>query len=469
MKQLLLKIEFWIIIFFLVRMIGITNPPLEAGHNWRQVTGLMVSRNYLEVDSKIMYPRIDDNNGETGIIGMEFPLMNYTFYAISKLFGFEHWYGRLINLIISSLGLLYFHKLLILFRFNSKIAFTSTLFLATSIWFTFSRKMMPDTFCISLVLIGLYYGIKYLDHKKTGYLLLYILISSMAILSKISAGIYFVILGPLLLSQDYSLKPKIVLTFSTIIPISLTYYWYFIWNPHLSIEFGNWYNIGNPFTIGFREIIENLNATLANFYFNAFSSYFIFALFLIGFAIILYKKERKTITIFFLFFAVFLVYIFKSGHFFYNHSYYIIPFVPIMALIAGNAVALINKKWLYVAILFLGIGESIANQQHDFFIKDSEKYKLSLENIMDSISKQDDLILINGNGNPQLIYLSHRKGWNCSDEQLLDTSYLSTVISKGCKYIIVNKHSQKNTDLLFKRAFENDDFLIYKTKTASEY
>lgn len=463
MKQLLLKIEFWIIIFFLVRMVGITNPPMEAGHNWRQITGLMVSRNYLEVDANVLYPRIDDNNGETGIIGMEFPLMNYTFYAISKLFGYEHWYGRLINLIISSLGLLYFHKLLILFRYSSKIAFTSTLFLATSIWFTFSRKMMPDTFCISLVLIGLFYGIKYLDNKKIGYILLYILFGSMAVLSKISAGIYFVILAPVLLSHDYTLKPKMVLAFTTLIPISLTYYWYFIWNPHLSDQFGNWYNIGNPINLGYREIIENLNAALANFYFNAFSGYFIFTLFLVGFAMMLYKKDRKTITIFLLLFAVFLVYIFKSGHYFYHHSYYIIPFVPIMALIAGNAMALISKKWLYISILFFGIGESIANQQHDFFIKDSEKYKLSLENMMDTISKPDDLILINGNGNPQLIYLSHRKGWNCSDEQLLDTSYLSTVISKGCKYIIVNKHSQKDADLLFKKALENDDFIIYNT------
>ena len=81
------KIEFWIFIFFLIRLIGITNPPLEIGHNWRQVTGLMVSRNYLEVDPNILYPRIDDNNGSTGIIGMEFPSMNYTYFLISKIFG----------------------------------------------------------------------------------------------------------------------------------------------------------------------------------------------------------------------------------------------------------------------------------------------------------------------------------------------------------------------------------------------
>ena len=70
------RIEFWIVLFFIIRLIGITNAPLEIAHNWRQVTGLMVARNFLEVDSAIFYPRIDDTQGGTGIIGMEFPLLN---------------------------------------------------------------------------------------------------------------------------------------------------------------------------------------------------------------------------------------------------------------------------------------------------------------------------------------------------------------------------------------------------------
>ena len=73
----------WILLFFLIRLIGITNPPLEMTHNWRQVTGLMVARNFLEVDNNILYPRIDDNGGQTGIIGMEFPTLNYLHYVVA--------------------------------------------------------------------------------------------------------------------------------------------------------------------------------------------------------------------------------------------------------------------------------------------------------------------------------------------------------------------------------------------------
>jgi hypothetical protein len=466
MKKYYNRIEFWILIFFLIRLIGITNPPLEIGHNWRQVTGLMVARNYLEVDANILYPRIDDNNGNSGIIGMEFPSLNYLHFLVSKVFGYSHWYGRLINLIISSLGLFFFYKLICLSGFKERIAFISTIFLSTSIWFAFSRKMMPDTYSISLMFIGLYYGLKFLKEKKIFQILIYTIVCSLAILSKIPAGIYFIILLPFLLNKKDNIQQRAILLIFTLIPLALTYIWYFIWNPFLSIEFGNWYNLGKPIKTGFVEIVENLGKALDNFYFDSFSSYIVFSLFISGMVIMFFKREKRMIIAFILPFLVFMVYIFKSGFYFYHHNYYIIPFVPVMAIVAGYALSLIHKKWIFLTVLILGVGESIANQQHDFFIKESEKYKMSIEPIMDQVSQRDDLILINGNGNPQMIYLSHRKGWNCSDEQLLDVSFINKVIDSNCKFIVINKHSNvhlKKLNLSFKTVFENDDFLILET------
>lgn len=470
MKKYFNRIEFWIFIFFLIRMIGITNPPLEIGHNWRQVTGLMVVRNYLEVDANILYPRIDDNNGKTGIIGMEFPSLNYIYFLTSKIFGYTHWYGRLINLIISSLGLFFFYKLICLAGFKERVAFISTIFLSASIWFTFSRKMMPDTYCISLMFIGLYYGLRFIKENKFYQILLYIIVCSLAVLSKIPAGIYFVLLLPFLLNKQFNISRRVILTATSIIPLVLTYIWYFVWNPKLASEYGNWYNSGKPIQTGFIEIIENLGKTLDNFYFDSFSSYIVFSIFISGVFIMFLKKDMRIIITFLLLFLVFVVYIFKSGFYFYHHSYYIIPFVPVMSLVAGYALSLMKNKWVFIAILILGVGESIANQQHDLFVKKSEKYKMSIESIMDSVSHKDDLILINGNGNPQLIYLSHRKGWNCSDEQLSDKAYINTVIDNNCKFIVINKHSNadlETVNLLFKTVFENDNFLVMETSTTA--
>lgn len=466
MKKYYNRIEFWIIIFFLIRLIGITNPPLELGHNWRQATGLMVARNFLEVDSNILYPRVDETNGYTGIIGMELPTMNYIYYILSKAFGYTHWYGRLINLIVSSLGLYFFYKLICITHFKERIAFFSTILLAGSIWFSFSRKMMPDTYCISIMFIGLYYGLKYLEEKKIHQIILYMFFCSIAVLSKIPAGIYFVIPILFLFDTRIDIKQKAILALSTIPTLLLTYLWYFNWNFKLSSEFGNWYNSGKSIQIGFIEIIQNIDKTIDNFYFDSFSSYIVFTTFIVGTVLMIIEKEKKMIIAFLVPTLVFTFYIFKSGYYFYHHNYYIIPFVPIMALVAGYTLSQIKKKWVLLTILFAGVGEGIANQQHDFFIKGSEQYKMSIEQIMDKVSKKDDLILLNGNSNPQLLYLSHRKGWNCSDQQLTDTSYTQKIINNRCKFIVINKHSSADLDkmrLSYHKVFENDDFFIVKT------
>lgn len=275
-NKIINRIEFWIILFFIIRMIGITNPPIEIGHSWRQVTGLMVTRNFIEVDANILYPRIDDNQDGTGIIGMEFPILNFLYFLIAKIFGYTHWYGRLINLLISSIGLFYFYKIVNKY-FGHRHAFFSTLCLIGSIWFAFSRKMMPDTFCISLMFIGVFYGTEYLEQGKTKNILLYIFFVSLAILSKIPAGIYLSVFFQLLIYVK-NLKRKWIFCITSFIPLTLTYIWYFIWNPYLSAKYGIWYNSGKEISTGFNEVISNLGFVFEKFYFSSFNSYFFFTL-----------------------------------------------------------------------------------------------------------------------------------------------------------------------------------------------
>src|SRR4051812_1758490 len=93
-RKLLSDIRFWLIFFFVIRLVGITNAPLEVAHNWRQTFTCMVARNFLENDPNILYPTIDMAGNKTGIVGAEFPLFNYLIYLISGIFGYTHWYGR---------------------------------------------------------------------------------------------------------------------------------------------------------------------------------------------------------------------------------------------------------------------------------------------------------------------------------------------------------------------------------------
>ena len=459
-KSIFNRIEFWVVLFFLVRLIGITNPPLESGHNWRQVTGLMVAQNFFENPS-IFYPSVHETQGESGIIGMEFPSLNYLHFMVSKLFGYDHWYGRLLNLIVSSIGVLFFYKIIRLF-FNHKHALASSIILLGSIWFTFSRKMMPDTYCISLMFIGVFYGISYLEKARISHLIFFIFFTSLAVLSKIPAVIYFVLFIPLWWKTK-ELKVKGFFAIASLIPMLLMSYWYFFWNPYLETTYGNWYNIGQTLFEGAAEIKGNLILVFKRFYFDAFSSYFFFLLFLLGLGFAFYHKNRKVLVPFSLVFLLFVGYIFKSGYFFFHHSYYIIPFVPVMAFLAGYAVSIVRKKSVFILLLVLGLGESIANQQHDFFIKETEKYKMTLEAIADEVSAKDDLIAISGEGNPQELYFANRKGWVYYEAEIINEAYLNELKDKGCAFVFVNQ-LKNPIQLDEKKVFENEFYKVYALK-----
>ncbi len=85
--KILKDIRFWILIFFLFRLYGITYPPLETGHNWRQTIVNMTARNYHEEGMDLAHPRVDIAGALSGITGMEFPLYNAAIAVMMNLFG----------------------------------------------------------------------------------------------------------------------------------------------------------------------------------------------------------------------------------------------------------------------------------------------------------------------------------------------------------------------------------------------
>lgn len=296
---------------------------------------------------------------------------------------------------------------------------------------------MPDTYCIAIMMVALYYGWQFLIEKKKLSLVIYVLLASLAVTSKIPAGIYLVI--PLMwCCSTLGGREKWYLLFASLVPLSFLYVWYFWWNPWLSVTFGNWYNSGKPILDGGRELILHYREALHNFTFFAFMGYSGFVVFAAGVISAIIKKNKPLLLVFAGVAAVFVLYVFKSGFFFFHHNYYIIPFVPMMALLAGYALSFITRRWLALLVLVVVIAEGVANQQHDFFIKSSEQYKMDIEPLLDRWSRTGDLILINGNGNPQLMYLAHRKGWSSYHAELKDSAYLHKVLPR-IKLVVLHK------------------------------
>ncbi len=461
LQNVLLDFRFWIGVFFVIRLIGITNPPLEVAHNWRQITGLMVARNFSEGEMNVFYPEVDETKGASGIIGMEFPLLNYLHAGVAKVFGYKHWYGRLINLIVSSFGLLFFGRILQLLRYDRKTQLIATLLLSASLWFSFSRKTMPDTFSLSLMLGAFLYVLRFLKEGKWQQLVFMLILSTFGLLSKIPSALYFFTLLPFLLSQSFSFRRRLGVILASILPFGLSVYWYFVWCKHLSAEFGNWYNSGTSLTEGWAEISAHPLEVLNNFYFDAFSGYIVFLFVLIGMVIAFKKKENALLIVTGFTLLGGAALILKSGHYFYHHNYYILPFVPIMALFAAKALSEIKKAWLMYLLVFIGVMEGVLNQQHDLFIKESEVYKMELPSFVDRFSNNEDLFLFNSNGNPQELYLAHRKGWVCYQEELINPNYMQQVLERGGKYLVFNKRYPLPEALDYPKIDENDHYLVF--------
>lgn len=437
MVSLLKNIKFWIILFLFIRLIGITNAPLEVGHSWRQSLTNMVSRNLLEVEPSLLYPRIDMDGDKTGIIAAEFPAYNYLIYLWYSIFGLNHWIGRLINLIISSIGIFYFYRIVRKY-FTKDIAFSSAFILLISGWFGFSRKIMPDTVSVSLALIGLYYAIRFLDRCRRIDLLLFMLFAGLGALIKMPSVIILAVLIIPIFSNQYKVGQKAELIAGGSVVLILMSCWYFYWIPHLLEVYGYQLFYPRELVQGFTELWINWFDTLDKFFFAALYSFVGFLFFLIGLYFTIKDKNRLLQLSLLVISIPFFFYMMKTGDVFSFHSYYIIPFTPIMALIAGYGLSHFKSNWMYIILLVIAI-ESIANQQDDFFIKDSEKCKLNFEQIADELSDRNDLVIVSGDMNPSTMYFLHRKGWSVNNRTLTDSIKMMEMHNKGAKFVFVNR------------------------------
>jgi hypothetical protein len=449
-----------IFLFFIVRLIGITNPPIETGHGWRQAFTCTVARNFLEEDSNILYPRINLAGNQPDIVACEFPLFNYLIFLVSKVFGYQHWYGRLINLLFSSAGVYCFYLLCRKF-FGERTGYFAGIILLSSVWFSFSRKIMPDTFSVSLVLMGLYFFSRYLDSDNLIHLSLFILFSALGGMSKIPSTILLSLAFLPVLQDIHQMKKKMIILGSLLSIILLISSWYFFWVPYLLRSFKNQLFFPREFLAGLKDLFDYGYWTMDKFIFVALHSFVALFFFITGIYQAVRQRNRLIILIFCSTLPLQLFFMIKAGYVFSTHDYYIIPYVPVMAMIAGFGLASIPwKKIAYIFAVCILI-EGVANQHHDFWLKKSNLFLVNLEQVADKVSQKNDLIAITGDVNPQEMYFAHRKGWGLSNDELQNPGYLDNLKRRGCKYLFVNRHSF-DVPLPYKIIFRDTDYTIYQ-------
>ncbi len=239
-------------------------------------------------------------------------------------------------------------------------------------------------------------------------------------------------------------------------------FWYFYWFQHL-VSIGNWqfYMFGPGFPEGFFDLFIDPYETLDNFFFESLK-FTGFIAFLAGLYILIKEKRSDALSIFGLFSFLFLLFMIQAGSGFTTHDYYTIPYVPIMAFIAGFSISRITNKKLQLACLILICAEGIANQRHDFWIHSNQLYKTELESFANKFSSKGDLIIINAGQNPQELYFTHRKGWTIDHQQAISDSHIDSLSLVGADYLIIDKHQGEGIPRGKAAIFENIDFIAFK-------
>ena len=500
------KIQFihiLLVVFLVIQCIGITNPPLEIGHNWRQTVTAMIARNLQNNGFNLFNPQIDFSGNNEGFIGSEFPIFQAIIAFFNSVIGYQHWQGRWVNLLISTWGVWALYQFL-LHAFSQQIAQNTSAILLFSVWFSFSRKIMPDTFSIALVLIGIRQAQLYLITTKPHHLVYIFLSFSLAVLSKLPAIAWLatlVFITPKLLKQSKQLNLKLIenrFIITCLISIIPGLIWYFYRVPELNKSFQLYY----PKSLyeGFVEIVPHWRLLLEKFYFTAFYSFVTLLLFLLGLAYLFKNKYstnylnkniqlidienfKKVKFSFLAFVVVFVIFIIKTGDVFPKHTYYIIPFMPFMAFIAALGLEYIQQKvetvqsvttqkttikktsakTLITILLLVANSEALLNQMHELSIKPSEKYKMELETIGKKIPLKS-LVVSNAGVNPQELYFLNHKGWVRFPHQLHSQSHLDSIINCNADFLVVNNNLEKlggdnyNLPIFFK----SPSFLVYQ-------
>lgn len=467
-SKLLYDFRFWLILTVLIKLYGIWNPPLEAWHTWRQVNVLMVANNFFEIPN-LLYPKIDSNGPYSGITGMEFPLFNYCIYLCNRFFGESYMYGRLINLIISTCGLLFFYKLCKKLV-SEKQALLALVLLSFSEWFMFSRKIMPDTLSISLVIISFYFAYKFLKIK--GHFLslfLYFIFALLGGLIKLPA---LIILSPLtywfFTDSGVDNKNRLLFLVSSTLVLVPIIWWYFYWFPYLNHTYElDYYFMGNSFSHGLYEIITHFHFVLLRFSKSAMGvSGFI--ILMLGVYVFFKSKNQFYKRTFLITFLVSLVFIVKSGFAFHHHDYYILPLIPFLAFLASFSHSFISKKW-FLPLIALFVIEGLLTQMRDLSVKRTHKDYLSYYQNWKALGLEDtSKVVLNNGKNPTKLFFLKQQGWILQNDSIFHSpsDTLEYSIRNGAKYAVVfedvDPNAERFTKLGFDQIAKTRDYYVFE-------
>lgn len=463
------------LLFFLVNLLvhlPFLHLPPCGTHVWRQCNTLAMSRNFAEEGMNILEPKIDRRNETNGITGSHFPLYEWILAAFSKLFGFSDLLARLFSVMVFSLAMFAFYRLLVHFNFTETMAaWGALLLLSIPELYYHSINAMPDNLALFLSLAALVEWLKYQKEGRTKYLISAIVFSTLGGLIKFQ---FLMIPLATLVFVPFHFK-KYLRYFLFWLCILLPVFAWYYYAIHLTQinnlkEFGLWIKpmdaiyilttIQNNLTMDFPEVLTGWPLFIACF--------------MLLFQLIPQIKASSYKWFIVAWLLMFIVFYFAAIERMKDHAYYFMPLLPLAALVfmLGARKQGLKNRFIY-SIIVLNFIWAFARIIPSRWVESKRQIpvefsdKSAREEFSKTIPANSKCVVGPDISGCIFFYFTHTKGYSFEHTSELVTMKngrcdIDNMRMSGVKYLII-----RNGNLLV--PFMNEIHLKRKIRTIGEF
>lgn len=192
---------------------------------------MAVARNFYEEGMNILEPRVDSRNTTNGITGMQFPSYEWLVAGSYHLFGFHEVLPRLINWLIYMAGVVAFYHLVREISGQAWLGAVGAWCLAWSPEFYYhGANALPDILALTSSIAGLLWFVRWRDNRQAGWLILSLAAVTVGGLTKLQ---YLVVGFPIavfvvrdLLQRRYSGPELLQLLAYAVVAVGVSLSWY---------------------------------------------------------------------------------------------------------------------------------------------------------------------------------------------------------------------------------------------------
>ena len=425
------------------------NMDIVGFHSWRQTLTQTNIINFYEEDFNIFNPRINQLVNAEGIYRMEFPLMQWLFAGVYKVFGNHIFISRFLSFLIGWLSIIgIFHLFRKLFKDNFLAVCAAWVLSFSPLFYYYNVNPMPDNFALMSAIWGLFFFTKWQANKKLTNSLLSGIFLSLSIAAKLPFVFYTLVPLTIYLINIFrkkDIKENLLSGAVQLLCFLPSFAWYLWvipqWSNGVTSGVANTSNYDLALVASYIwfHLISTLPEVIVNYLAVIFflsGIYFIFRKKMFG------SDNAKAYTV--LLGGIIFYFLFEINMIEKVHDYYLMPFlIPVVLLVI---IGIKQLKWNKIVILCLLLLLPLTawlrmNSRWDVekpgFNKDLFVYKSELR---ESVPDSARIVFVDDPSPSISLYYLHKKGWTYQKEEMSPRRLKNLIEKRGAQYLFCDEN-----------------------------